>query len=116
MTTTSDPTDPRLTHGVDDADGPPKAQAEVYLVLSEEDRARGFMRPLRRAYWHTTCRLTTTMNQAIAETYATNPYFYWATYCAPCGLHRPVGPDGEFYWCNPDDPAARDESYPKVGT
>ncbi len=46
---TSDPSDPRLGHGVDPE---PVPQHEVYLVLSEEERAKGFVRPLRRAYRH----------------------------------------------------------------
>lgn len=49
MGLTTDPGDPRLTHGPDTEPGP---QAEVYLVLSEEERAKGFVRPLRRAYLH----------------------------------------------------------------
>lgn len=46
---TTDPDDPRLTHGVD---AEPVPQAEVYLILSEEERAKGFVRPLRRSYVH----------------------------------------------------------------
>lgn len=46
---TDDRNDPRLTRGVDDKPGP---QAEVYLVLSEEERAKGFVRPYRDAYVH----------------------------------------------------------------
>ncbi len=49
MSTTSDPADPRLTRGVDDG---PRPQAEVYLVLSEDERARGFVRPVRTSYRH----------------------------------------------------------------
>lgn len=49
MSTTSDPNDPRLGHGVDAEPGP---QNPVYLVLSEEERAKGFVRPLRRSYIH----------------------------------------------------------------
>jgi len=49
MPLTEDPSDPRLTHGVDDK---PVPQAEVYLVLSEEERAKGFVRPLRMSYTH----------------------------------------------------------------
>lgn len=97
MSTTDDPSDPRLTHGVDPEDAPPKPQAEVYLVLSEQER-KDFIRPVRYSYTHTVCGGTTTMNQAIAETYAQTPAFYGSTYCAYCGRHRPVGPDGEFYW------------------
>jgi hypothetical protein len=46
---TSDPNDPRLTHG---ADSEPVPMADVYLVLSEEERAKGFVRPVRRSYRH----------------------------------------------------------------
>lgn len=46
---TDDPNDPRLGHGGDTG---PVPQNEVYLVLSEEERKKGFIRPLRRAYTH----------------------------------------------------------------
>jgi hypothetical protein len=49
MPTTTDPNDPRLGHG---SDNEPRPQSEVYLVLSDEERAKGFVRPLRRAYKH----------------------------------------------------------------
>lgn len=49
MSLTTDPKDPRLGHGVDSE---PIPEHEVYLVLSEEERAKGFVRPLRRAYKH----------------------------------------------------------------
>lgn len=49
MPTTTDPSDPRLTHGTDKE---PVPQAEVYLVLSPEERAKGFVRPLRFSYKH----------------------------------------------------------------
>jgi hypothetical protein len=92
MGLTTDPADPRLTHG---ADQTPVDQAEVYLVLSEAERARGFVRPLRRSYRHRTCGQVTTMGQAIAETYARDPGFYGGTYCTTCRMHRPVA---EFTW------------------
>lgn len=92
---TDDPNDPALTHGADEE---PVPQAPVYLVLSDEERAKGFVRPLRRAYVHQTCGAVTTMSQAIAETYARQPDFYGSTYCCACQLHRPVGADGEFVW------------------
>lgn len=116
MGLTSDRNDPRLTHGADDPEGGPVPQAEVYLVLSEEERAKGFVRPVRRAYWHTTCGTVTTMALAIAETYARDPKHYGSTYCASCGLHRPVGEHGEFQWVNPDHPDRRALDDPKVGT
>jgi len=96
--TTTDPDDPRLTHGSESLDGPPVPQAEVYLVLSEEERAKGFIRPVRRSYVHEVCGVVTTMGTSIAETYARNPSFYGATYCVHCGVHRPVGINGEFHW------------------
>lgn len=49
MGVTTDPNDPRLTRGVDDEE---VGQAEVYLVLSEEERAKGFVRPVRTTYIH----------------------------------------------------------------
>lgn len=49
MPVTDDPNDPRIGRGVDSAAGPQNA---VYLVLSESERAKGFIRPLRHAYEH----------------------------------------------------------------
>jgi hypothetical protein len=95
MPTTSDPSDPRLTRGADDT---PRPQAEAYLVLSDAERAAGFVRPVRTSYVHLTCRTTTTMSQDIAETYARDPRFYGSTYCVSCGMHRLVGAAGEFEW------------------
>lgn len=95
---TDDPNDPRLTRGAESLDGPPVAQASVYLVLSEAERARGFVRPVRRSYVHDYCGTVTHMSQAIAETYAREPGFYGSTYCATCCVHRAVGVDGEFAW------------------
>lgn len=49
MPFTDDPNDPRLTHGADDK---PSPTAPVYLILSEEERKKGFVRPYRDAYRH----------------------------------------------------------------
>lgn len=49
MGLTTDPNDPRLGRGVDTE---PRPQNEVYLVLSEAERAKGFTRPYRNAYTH----------------------------------------------------------------
>jgi hypothetical protein len=46
---TTDPNDPRLTRGIDQN---PVKQAEVYIVLSEEERSKGFIRPVRDTYRH----------------------------------------------------------------
>lgn len=95
---TTDPTDPRLGHGSDDQPGP---QNEVYLVLSDEERAKGFVRPVRRSYIHQTCGSVTTMGQALAETYARDPKFYGSTYCVACQMHKPVS---EFVWVDDGTP------------
>lgn len=75
-----------------------QGQQQDYVVLSEADRAKGFVRPVRLAYVHEKCGTKTTMHVAIAETYARNPSFYDATFCCGCRSHFPVGPAGEFVW------------------
>ena len=67
-----------------------------YVVLSADERAKGFVRPLRRTYIHyEKCGASTTMGQAIAETYARDPGFYSGTFCIKCREHFPVR---EFRW------------------
>ena len=95
MGLTTDPLDPRLGRGPDDE---PKGMNEVYLVLSDEERAKGFVRPYRDVYVHEVCGTETRMGVAIAETYARQPTFYGATFCVHCHKHTPVGADGEFVW------------------
>jgi hypothetical protein len=63
---------------------------ECYLVLSEEERGKGFVRPVRRSYKHLKCGTVTTMAQALAETYARDPKFYGGTFCAGCRDHFPL--------------------------
>lgn len=92
MSTTDDPNDPDLRRIE------PSGMQATYLVLSEEERAKGFVRPVRRSYLHLTCRTVTTMGRAIAETYARDPSFYGGTYCATCRTHKLVGAEGEFVW------------------
>lgn len=96
MSTTDDRNDPALRNV-----GPDGMQ-EKYLVLSDEERAKGFVRPVRRSYRHSRCGAVTTMGQAIAETYARDPSFYGGTFCARCGSHFPVGEAGEFVWYGTD--------------
>jgi hypothetical protein len=76
----------------------PDGMQKNYLVLSEEERAKGFVRPVRLTYRHETCGAETTMGQALGETYARQPDFYGGTFCAHCGKHAPVGLKGEFVW------------------
>lgn len=112
MSLTTDPKDPRLGHGVDTEKVP---QNDVYLVLSESEKAKGYIRPVRRSYIHVGeggheidpndmskhgrkgngCGVLTSMGTAIAETYAANPKFYGSTYCVGCSQHLPVA---EFVW------------------
>lgn len=86
---------------------PATGQQAGYVVLAEEERAKGFVRPVRLSYRHLKCGVVTTMAQTIAETYARNPYFYSGTFCCGCRSHFPVGPKGEFVW---------DGTNEKVGT
>ncbi len=48
MTLTTDRNDPRIARGQTNETG----QHDAYLVLSEEERAKGFVRPVRRSYLH----------------------------------------------------------------
>ena len=89
---TDDAADPRLGRGADDT---PRSQNEVYLVLSEEERAKGFVRPYRDSYRHKTCGAVTSMGRELSETYAASPKFYGSTYCTTCRMHKPVS---EFVW------------------
>lgn len=139
-------------------------QQQGYVVLCPEERAKGFVRPVRQSYVHVgkkpmfplrdlteeekarhnlsprvelhyvkyedysedlaplcgkfwtadelssmsrACGGTTTMGQALAETYARDPHFYSGTFCATCQKHFPVGADGEFVWAGTNE---------KVGT
>ena len=79
------------------APGPIKANGQHtdYWVLSEAERAKGFVRPVRQVYVHDRCGTETRMSMPIAETYARKPSFYGATFCVHCGQHLPVS---EFRW------------------
>ena len=91
-----------------------------YIVLCEEERQKGFVRPYRDAYKHVGrleriisdgreradqtheyehrvggCGAVTTMGRALSETYARDPHFYGFTFCCHCFAHFPVS---EFVW------------------
>lgn len=90
-------------------------QHKDYIVLCEDERKKGFVRPYRDSYKHvgalvTTvreapmsvsrqrqggCGTVTTMGRALSETYARDPKFYGATFCVGCNEHLPVA---EFTW------------------
>jgi len=83
---------------IDHCELKPNGQQKGYVVLSAEDRALGFVEPVRLAYVHEKCGDITTMGRAIAETYAREPGFYSGTFCSNCEDHFAVGEDGEFVW------------------
>ncbi len=100
---TTDRSDPDLS--IIQLDG----QQKKYLVLSEEERSKGFVRPLYRSYIHKKCGGVTQMGLALCETYARNPKFYSGTFCAICGSHFPLIDDEgnrTFIW---------DKSNPELG-
>lgn len=88
-----------------------------YIVLCEEERKKGFVRPYRDSYKHVGrlerdnaasdagvhevqhriggCGTVTTMGRALSETYARDPKFYGATFCVACNAHFPVD---QFVW------------------
>lgn len=92
-------------------------QHSSYIVLCEEERQKGFVRPYRDRYKHVGrlerdnaasdagvhevkvriggCGSVTTMGRALSETYARDPGFYGATFCVSCNKHLPVA---EFVW------------------
>lgn len=77
---------------------PATGQHRDHWVLSEAERAKGFIRPVRDTYKHEVCGTTTRMGRPIAETYARKPSFYGATFCVACGDYSPVGEHGKFVW------------------
>ncbi len=111
MSYTTDPNDPKLGRGVDAS---PRPVNEKYLVLSAEERAKVFVRPIYRSYLHhdPECYGTTRMGPELCETYARDPHFYGATYCAKCRMHRPIGAEGEFTWLDENG----DDTHILVGT
>jgi hypothetical protein len=92
-------------------------QQKGYVVLSEAERAKGFVRPLRASYVHTGtnpkmsgsvlikpdvdgCGSRTTMGPSIAATYARDPKFYSGTFCVSCNNHEPLS---QFRWEGTDE-------------
>jgi hypothetical protein len=90
-------------------------QHKGYVVLCEEERRKGFVRPYRDSYKHVGrleqivndagedvqqvrlggCGTVTTMGRSLSETYARDPKFYSHTFCVRCNRHPPVA---EFIW------------------
>lgn len=78
----------------------PDGMQKDYVVLCPQERAKGFVRPVRRTYRHKTCNTTTTMGLALAETYARDPEFYSGTFCCTCRAHFPLD---QFVWEGTDE-------------
>ena len=85
----------------------PDGQHVDHWVLPAEERAKGFIRPVRLSYVHETCGGVTSMPKNIAETYAREPAYYGSTFCCGCRGYFPVGAHGQFVW---------DGTKEKVGT
>ncbi|MDE2102769.1 MAG: hypothetical protein KGL39_36330 [Patescibacteria group bacterium] len=83
---------------------PSTGMQKDYVVLCPQERAKGFVKPVRHSYRHLTCGSTTTMGLALAETYARDPRFYSGTMCVNCHAHFPLN---QFKWEDgePMDPA-----------
>lgn len=110
MPLTTDENDPCLKSGRKE-----EGQNNCYLVLSDEEIKKGFVRQVRDSYVHVGidgheidpndisksglkgngCGVLTRMGTKIAETYARDPKFYSATFCCGCNKHLPVA---EFVW------------------
>lgn len=74
---------------------PDTGMQKAYIVLTEEERKKGFVKPVRNSYIHLTCKTITTMSVPLSETYARDPYFYSGTFCCECRGHFDLS---EFEW------------------
>jgi hypothetical protein len=86
---------------------PQSGMQRDYVVLSAEERAKGFVKPVRRSYVHQKCGASTQMARELAETYARDPRFYTGTFCVACRTHFPIN---QFLWEDgePMDPELQD--------
>lgn len=90
-TTTDGPVVPGYEDGPAPAPlDPLTGQHQSYWILTEEERSKGFVRPVRRSYVHLKCGTETKMAHEIAETYARDPSYYGSTFCVYCRTHLPV--------------------------
>lgn len=70
-------------------------QQQGYVVLTHEERAKGFVQPVRNKYVHKICGAVTRMSQSLSETCARDPWFYSGTFCVGCRTHFPLD---QFIW------------------
>src|SRR5437763_905587 len=101
MSLTTDPQEARNS-GID----PQTGQQNKYVVLSDEERAKGFVRPFRDCYRHLKCGSDTYMGRTLSETFARDPKFYGGTFCVGCKTHFPLRTaDGwQFVWTADREP------------
>lgn len=78
----------------------PNGQQKAYVILSEDERKKGFVRSVRDTYTHKSCGADTKMGLVLAETYARDPSFYNGTFCSMCAGHFPLD---EFVWTDTDE-------------
>ena len=78
------------------ADGMQKS----YLILSDKERAKGWIRPFRDVYLHRVCHTETKMGRELSETYARDPKFYTGTFCVKCRAHFPLE---QFVWAGTNE-------------
>ncbi len=92
MSLTNDRNDPGLSKIKENG------QQESHIVLSDEERAKGFIGLVRVKYIHKKCGGETIMLRKIAETYARSSN--GGTFCVPCGEHFNLVKNGErqFHW------------------
>ena len=101
MRTTTDgrPARPGFEHASAPSPADPvTGQSASYWIMSPEERAKGFVRPVGFAYWHDRCGTVTSMTRDIAETFARDPKFYGTTFCVQCGGQFAIGRNGQFFW------------------
>ena len=90
----------KVPEGRDHRELKANGQQLAYVVLSPEEIAKGFVRPVRTRYVHKVCGEITEMSMSIAETYARNPNFYNGTFCMSCRKHFPLE---QFRWENSEE-------------
>lgn len=79
---------------------PTTGMQKGYVVLSADERAKGWVRPYRDSYVHKSCGVLTQMGRALAETYARDPFFYSGTFCCGCCAHFPLD---QFGWAGTNE-------------
>jgi len=74
---------------------PTTGQQKGYVVLTAEERAKGFVKPVRGIVYPQGLRLPDEYGTALAETYARNPWFLQRHVCCACGAHFDLN---QFHW------------------